>query len=285
MNSMYKVQSDRNPYLDQTSVEVSSEKKVKSQNQVAPIIKKTSGINERLMHGNDFKTENLIQSDGSSRKRKTMCITPVKEAKKKDNNNQANSVFNALNMDFDELKKSLSLINSKITDHPLFKEDEILEQHPVIAEKKRSGMQVEFIIKKRSIIQQQSENGSAAATTAMFLVDNKKKFSVKSLREDATIDEKTQMLDLQNEGLQVLMAKVSNVKELKNLITEHKSAIVRINDDKIGSHSLIVDKVSKTFVNIRDPYQGVGIKVTREAFAKKFNSEDQSKNVIQINHL
>ncbi len=56
--------------------------------------------------------------------------------------------------------------------------------------------------------------------------------------------------------------------QLKDAINQFGPAIIAINSE-IAGHCIIVDKVKETSVEIRDPYHGWKIEITKEAFMKR----------------
>jgi hypothetical protein len=75
--------------------------------------------------------------------------------------------------------------------------------------------------------------------------------------------------DLERHGLEAIKSRVTSLEELQSKIVEHGcSAHVCV--DSCGGHVIVVDWVGDDHVEIRDPFHGWAVALTKEAFLRSW---------------
>ena len=155
-----------------------------------------------------------------------------------------------------------------ITIHDIVGQEEIPPSHitlhwkPIYAKKSENG---------KYVIQQQATRGCTAATAAMLIKDHGRNPDAFKLSRRNLGNTTNQMHDIRDAGLTPILTSVRPPKTLKSLLEQHGSAIVKLVDENLGAHVVVVDEITDNGVRLRDPYHGWEITVTPEAFNKRFN--------------
>lgn len=158
----------------------------------------------------------------------------------------------------------------------LFRDREIIHRHRFVEKQLLNRENRIYAYKTRSgsyILQQQATRGCTAAVTAMLALDHGKQANISDLRTRNLGTTETKLSDLKKYGLSPVVLEVrvdSGLNHLRRRIRKMGSAIVSIGGE-LGSHVVIVDRISKArnLVQLRDPYHGWKITVSKESFAKR----------------
>ncbi|NGX43378.1 MAG: hypothetical protein K940chlam7_01675 [Chlamydiae bacterium] len=153
-----------------------------------------------------------------------------------------------------------------------FLDEEILHLHNVKkTEDLGAGVVAKISESGKNVIQQRGARGCTAAVAAMLIRDRGGTPNVKAMDQRSLAGSGEICLDIRNAGFTPIHTeRVDNLEHLKRLLEENGSAIVDINDKRIGSHVIIVDEIRDEDVRIRDPYHGWEISVTLDAFKDRF---------------
>ncbi len=141
-------------------------------------------------------------------------------------------------------------------------------------------------INGKSVLLQQATRGCIAAVASMLIADQGSAIDPSALRKTNLGDDSTISALIQAAGLQVVISPLSDsnkeqrMQELKTAINKNGPAIVSV-DSGVGSHVVIIDAVSDTFVTIRDPAHGWMVEIRYADFVHSLSTDPQS-NILQI---
>ncbi len=171
--------------------------------------------------------------------------------------------------------------STKHNETVLFHDSEIIEVvKPVkktTLKQRHCAVDAKFTASNKAVILQQALRSCGQTCVAMRALDLAVKPNLSGVlygdlsnnqRRKALIEE----LDLEATQ-QTFSASKDYLDQLKDAINEFGPAIIAISSEIFG-HCIIVDKVKETTVEIRDPYHGWKIEITKEAFMKRHPSTE-----------
>lgn len=168
-----------------------------------------------------------------------------------------------------------------------FENEDIVDYHRVIKEiplEKASSIFAEITDRKKHLIQQLGIHGCTAAATAMLLIDSEEEVDIRSFKERKFGTASQMVLDIEKGKKRALLTQIPEKLEgLRTHIDKFGSAILPINDRKIGGHVIVLDNISPDLLlaEIRDPYHGWAITVKASVLWEKISksSEDILINI------
>lgn len=122
----------------------------------------------------------------------------------------------------------------------------------------------------KKMVQQQATRGCTAAVAQCLLSDLGINFDWESLNWCNLGGAETIFREINShEGVECISRSVSSLEGLNAVISEYGPAYLSIHDPNAGSHAIVVDKVLGDRVQIREPYHGWRLWVTKEALLKR----------------
>lgn len=165
-----------------------------------------------------------------------------------------------------------------------FEDEEIQSVSSIVAiEELPSGMKIYRSENNKVVLQQQSKRGCTAAAGTMLILDHGKKADLNVLPRCNLWSTKVLERLIQESGLDTFRSDIhpgQPLKRLREKILTGGSAIISVDDPKLGGHCIIADFVEEDLsaIRIRDPFHGMEFTVGRDAFLKRFKGGE----IVQI---